>query len=253
MKASEYPRFFEFETTHWWFRGLHSILLQTLDELGLKTDARILDAGCGTGGLLAAIRRNADGRVFGFDLSAEAARFWPKRRLSAVWRASVNAIPLQSNCMDAVICVNVFECDEVDPPTAYRELWRITKPGGYLILSVPAHQWLGSEIHDAAINGSRRFNRKELAAIVDTCAVDIERMTHLFPFFLPAIATWRAIASLGRRSQKMEVRTDLFQSPKWINELLFLLTQAERSLLKHTNFPFGSSLLCVLRKTVGTH
>lgn len=251
MKASEYPRFFEFETTHWWFRGLHAMLLQTLGGLGMGADARILDAGCGTGGLMARLRDKTDGTVFGFDLSAEAAAFWPERRLSTAWRASVNAIPLASDCMDAVFCINVFECDEVDPAAAYRELWRVTKPGGYLILSMPAHHWLGNEVHDAAIDGSRRFVRKELAAMVETRPVEIQRMTHLFPFFLPAIAAWRFVAAL--RPGEVEAHTDLSRLPKWINELLFLVTQAERSLLKHMDFSFGSSLLCVARKAGGVH
>ncbi len=249
MKPSEYPRFFEFETTHWWFRGLHSMLLQTLGELGIGAGSCILDAGCGTGGLMVRLRGNIDGTVFGFDSSAEAARFWPDRELTTAWCASVNTIPLASECMDAVFCINVFECDEVDPATAYGELWRITKPGGYLILSMPAHHWLGNEIHDIAINGSRRFVAKELRALVDTRPMEIQRMTHLFPIFLPAIAAWRFAAAMGPRPDKTEARTDLSQLPKWLNEPLFLLTQAERWLLKHMDFPFGSSLLCVARKT----
>ncbi len=247
MKASEYPRFFEFETTHWWFRGLHSILLQTLGEINIGANTRILDAGCGTGGLMTKLGVGA--QVFGFDIAAETTGFWPEQNRATAWRASVNAIPLASESMDVVFCINVFECDDVDPATAYGELWRITKPGGTLILSMPAHHWLGNETHDAAIKGSRRFVREDLAALVNTRAVEIERMTHLFPFFLPAIAAWRFAAAMGPRGYEAEARTDLSRLPKWINEPLFLLTQAERLLLKHMDFPFGSSLLCVARKT----
>lgn len=67
--------------------------------------------------------------------------------------------------------------------------------------------------------------------------------------YLPAIAAWRFAAAMAPRRGETEARTDLSRLPKWINEPLFLLTQAERWLLKHMDFPFGSSLLCVARKT----
>jgi SAM-dependent methyltransferase len=248
MKASEYPRFFELETTHWWFRGLHSVLIKTLGDLGLGDESLVLDAGCGTGGLMALLSDNTDATVIGFDIAAEASQFWTARGLATTFRGSVNAIPLQTDSLDAVFCINVFECDEVEPATAYEELWRVAKPGGYLILSMPAHHWLGDKTHDAAVNGSRRFVRKELAAIVNSRPAEIKLMTHLFPFFLPVITAWRFINGIRPRAPEAEAHTDLSRLPNWINTSLFLLTQVERMLLKFMGFPFGSSLLCVARK-----
>ena len=228
------------------------MLTQTLGDLGLGAGARILDAGCGTGGLMKSLGDNTKSTVIGFDLAAGASRFWPERGLVNTFRGSVNAIPLPTDSLDAVFCINVFECDEVDPATAYEELLRVTKPGGHLILSMPAHHWLGDETHDAAVNGSLRFVRKELAALVKTRPVEIERMTHLFPFFLPVIAGWRFVNAMRPRSRETEARTDLSRLPDWINAPLFLLTQVERRLLEYMDFPFGSSLLCVVRKTASS-
>ena len=248
MKASEYPRFFEFETTHWWFRGLHSLLGDVLRGFDLDNTARVLDAGCGTGGLMARLRAATPARVFGFDLAGEATPFWAKRDIATAFRASVNEIPLATDSMDAVFCINVFECDEVDPLTAYHELWRITRPGGHIVLSMPAHHWLGNRVHDAAVNGSRRFTRPDLAAIVTTRPVVIERHTHAFPLFLPMIAAWRFAAALRQKLVNAEPQTDLSTLPAWLNALFYGITQMERRLLRRMDFPFGSSLLCVLRK-----
>lgn len=250
MKASEYPRFFEFETSHWWFRGLHSILCDILRGFDLDGGARVLDAGCGTGGLMARLAAAGPARVFGFDLAAEAAPFWARRGIDTGFRASVDAIPLAADSFDAVFCINVFECNEVEPLAAYQELWRITRPGGHIVLSAPGHHWLGNRVHDAAINGSRRFTRREFADIVATRPAMTLRNTHAFPLFLPPIAIWRFAAALRRRlGHEAEAQTDLAALPRWINEPLYGLTQIERALLRHMDFPFGSSLLCVLRKT----
>ena len=250
MIASEYPRFFKFEITHWWFRGLHSVLREILRGIDLDGSSRVLDAGCGTGGLMARLQSETAARVFGFDLAAEACPFWEKRGITTGIRASANDIPLATDSIDVVFCINLFECDEVDPATAYQELWRITKPGGHIILSTPAHHWLGNKAHDAAINGSRRFTRKELAQIAAARPVIVERNTHIFPLFLPMIAAWRVASALRQKFGTTEARTDLTDVPFLINETLYGLTQVERGLLKLIDFPFGSSLLCVLRKTV---
>jgi SAM-dependent methyltransferase len=250
MIASEYPRFFKFEISHWWFRGLHSILREVLRGIDLDGVSHILDAGCGTGGLMAQLQNESAAQVFGFDLAAEACPFWEKRGITTGVRASINDIPLATNSIDVVFCINLFECDEVDPATAYQELWRITKPGGHIILSMPAHHWLGNKAHDAAINSSRRFTRKELAQITAARPVIAERNTHIFPLFLPMIAVWRGVAALRQKFGATEARTDLSEVPFFINETLYGVTQVERWLFKLMNFPFGSSLLCVLRKAV---
>jgi SAM-dependent methyltransferase len=252
MKESEYPRFFAFETSHWWFRGLHSILIQTLNDIDVAARPLVLDAGCGTGGLMAKLRDNAVGDIIGFDLSEEASHFWAKRNLSTACRASINDIPLPPDSIDVVFCVNVFECNEVDPEVAYAELWRITKPGGYIILSMPAHHWLGSKRHDAAINGSRRSTRKEFRAIMETRPITMKRMTHLFPLFLPLIAAWRFVTGILSLFQNAAPQTDLAHLPKPINEILFRCTQVERCIVKHMDVPFGSSLLAVARKKSAT-
>ena len=248
MKASEYPRFFEFETTHWWFRGLHSVLGDILRDLDIDSSARVLDAGCGTGGFMARLRAATTASVFGFDLANEAPPFWEKREIATAFRASVNEIPLATDSIDTVFCINVFECDEVDPLTAYHELWRITRPGGHLVLSMPGHHWLGNKAHDAVIHTSRRFTRRDLAAILATRPVVIKRHTHAFPLFLPMIAAWRFGAAVRQKFVDVEPQTDLSTLPLWLNETLYGLTQVERWLLRRLDFPFGSSLICVLRK-----
>ncbi len=249
MLASEYPRFFEFETRLWWFRGLHSVLGDIARGFDLGPSARVLDAGCGTGGLVARLKALTAARVYGFDINAAAAPFWARRDFRTGLRASAEAMPMADETFDAVFCINVFECHEVEPLKAYHEMWRVTKPGGHIVVSAPGHHWLASDEHDEAVNGSRRFTRGEFAAIFHTRPVVIERNTHLFAPFLPIVAAWRLAVGLRRRLLgPKKGKTDLSPLPAWINGPLYGVTQVERAILRHVDLPFGSSVLCVLRK-----
>lgn len=248
MEPHEYQTLFDCETSYWWYKGLRAILLDTLASLGMDTRSVVLDAGCGTGQNLAAVRDDVTPHVFGFDLASEAAVFWPERRLDGVCRASVNEIPFQSNTFDAVICVDVLECDAVREDIAYGELWRATKPGGYVVLVVPAYDWLMSREHHLAVRASRRYTGRRLKALLTSRPVELIRITHLFGALLPAVAFYRLVLCRIRAASGSVPRSEL--QPIWpvVNQALFNIVNLERLLLKGLDLPFGSSILAVVRK-----
>jgi len=248
VEPHEYQTLFENEASYWWFRSLHSVLLDTVNDLGLGPDDSILDAGCGTGQNLVNMTRQVTNRAYGFDLAAEAAPFWSRRGLQTVCRASVNDIPFADDTFNAVISVDVLECDAVDETRAYHEMWRVLKKGGHLILLVPAYDWLMTKDHHRAVGASRRYSRSRLQAVLRTRPVTLIRMTHLFGALLPAIAAYRLTLSYFPRHKAGPPTSEIQPLPPVVNETLFRIMGFERRFLRRWDLPFGSSILAVVRK-----
>lgn len=251
MESQEYQTLFQYETGYWWFKGLHKILLETLGNLDGNAGLVVLDAGCGTGQNLVNVRDQVTSWAFGLDVAAETLPFWRQRELSTVCCASVNEIPFASQTFDVVMSVDVLECTDVRQEQAYEEMWRVMRPGGHLILVVPAYDWLMSYEHHRAVQASRRYTRRRLSALLKRRPVDVIRMTHLFATLLPAVAAYRLLFQHLTKQVRDRPRSELRPLPQVINDLLLRTVDMERLLLRIFDLPFGSSILTVARK-VGT-
>lgn len=248
MEAHEYQTLFEFETSYWWFRGLHLILLDALEAAGVGPHDAVLDAGCGTGQHLVNLTERISRQAFGFDLARDAAPFWAARGLDRVCLASVNDVPFPADTFQAVTSVDVLECDAVSEQRAYDEMWRVLKPGGYLILIVPAYEWLMTEEHHRAVGASRRYSKDRLKALLNTRPVEIVRMTHVFGCLFPAIAIYRLGLPYFRRKSEGPPTSELRPLHPALNKLFIWIMQGERRFLRRWDLPFGSSILTVVRK-----
>lgn len=248
METHEYQTLFELEPLYWWFRGLHLILLDTLRSVGLGQHEPVLDAGCGTGQNLVNIGRQITSTAYGFDVSSEAALFCKKRGLTNVCRASINDMPFAPATFAAVVSVDVFECDSVLEDQAYEEIWRVLRPGGYMVLVVPAYEWLMTPEHHKAVHASRRYTKSRLAALLRKRPVELLRITHLFASLFPAVAAYRLGLRLAPGDSDGPPRSELKPMHPALNSLLFNIVKAERQFLKLGNLPFGSSIMAVARK-----
>jgi len=248
VEAHEYQTLFEFESSYWWYRSLHAVLVETLLSLGLGSESSILDAGCGTGQNLANIGEQVTSRSCGFDLAREAAPFWAKRGLQRVCRASINDIPFADASFDAAVSVDVLECDAVNEDQAYSELWRVVKDRGYLILVVPAYDWLMTPEHHKAVRASRRYSRAKVAGLLKTKPVHIIRMTHVFGSLLPLVAGYRLGLRYFKGNADGPPKSELRPMHPLINNSLFAVMSLERQLLRVCDIPFGSSIMAVARK-----
>src|ERR1700679_1275746 len=151
MDHAEYALMDAAEDRMWWYRALHARLLDNLAAV----HGRVLDAGCGTGGFLALLRqRRPDLTGFGVEWDPTAASRTRDKSGAAVVRGSVNALPFASGGFDAAISADVLCHAAVDPAAALAELKRVLRPGGRLIVNMPAYQWLLSA-HDRQVHNAR--------------------------------------------------------------------------------------------------
>jgi SAM-dependent methyltransferase len=247
MEAYEYATLYEYETFYWWYRGLHSILLEQLLALNLPPSARVLDAGCGSGQNLWNLQRRTPYEAFGFDFSAHASKYWKVRDVHRAALASINDIPFPEASFDAVMSVDVLESDAVDEAAACGELWRVTRAGGFVILVVPAYKWLLTEEHHRAVHASRRYTRRDAVGLLKRFPAEIVRCTHLFAILFPAIAAYR-LALRQRPKGSAEPHSELQRFPAPVNALFTQMMELERRVVRHIDLPVGSSILLIARK-----
>src|SRR5206468_4219676 len=165
MQPNEYKTMFRVEGTHWWYGALHRLIFQALEaELPGWREKEILDVGCGTGAILKQLG-NPEKNV-GIDLAPEAISFCRQRGLDNVRQGAIGALPFADASFDAVICSSVLYHQWVgDIAGAVREFYRILRPGGLLLVNVPAFGFLHSA-HDDAVMTARRFRISEIRALL---------------------------------------------------------------------------------------
>ena len=242
MDPGEYEAMLALDERHWWYRGRRAVLDAVLARIELPPHARILDAGCGSGRTLDDLARR--GAVHGIELNPLGVRAARLRR-HEVQEAPVEAIPHEDASFDLVACLDVLEHTE-DDAVALRELRRVTKPGGRLIVTVPAHPRLWSH-HDELNGHRRRYTPRSLATAAGDCGWSLERRTGFnVVYLLPAALVRIARRSgTGDRAGKSELRL----TPPRLDPALELPLRAEAALIRRGHdLPPGLSLLAVLRK-----
>src|SRR5439155_15963074 len=128
LEAEEYARIARLEEAHWWYAGMRRAMLLLLDEeVRAAKPQRILDAGCGTGGMLGPLERF--GTAFGVDLAPEAAAIWCERGLKQVTRGSVTALPFADGAFDLVTSFDVgYHLAAADDTRTFAPLARSPRP-----------------------------------------------------------------------------------------------------------------------------
>ena len=143
---------------HWWYRGRRRIIRAELERLPLPADALVLDAGCGSGRTLAGPRRLR--QASGIELDEDAAEVARSRGHGEVRVGRLEELPWPDASFDLITCLDVIE-HTPDDRTALRELHRVCRPGGWLLVTVPAYPALWS-LHDEANHHYRRYSRAAL-------------------------------------------------------------------------------------------
>ena len=228
---------------HWWYRGRRRIIRAELDRLPLPRPARILDAGCGSGRTLQELV--GYGEVSGLELDPDAAEMARGRRLGEVVVGRLEELPCEESSFDLITCLDVIEHTPHDDP-ALRELLRVCRPGGFMLLTVPAYPALWSR-HDEANHHFRRYTRRTLRATALQAGWGIARLSS-FNSLLLALAAAVRLAQRHRGTGN-GYTNDLDVGPTWLNRVLEQPLRAEAGWLSRGgSLPAGLSLVAVLRK-----
>ncbi len=248
-RTDEHDAMFASETTLWWYIALREYVLDWLRLADTMPRAvlTILDAGCGTGGMLE--RLMPYGTAIGIDLAPHAIRIAHDRRGCRVAQGSLVALPFAAETFDAAVSLDVIsDAGVAIEAAALDELHRALRPGGRLVLNLPAFASLAGE-HDVAVRTARRYTTKEARALVEAHGFHVERCSYWNMAPTPAI--W-LVRRLSRRKplDSATAHSDITPPAAPINRLLLGITRLERRLLHRVpRLPFGSSLLILARKT----
>lgn len=243
MEEHHYPILFEVEESHWWYVGRRHIIEEFVrdisNDLG-RSDLRILDVGCGTGANLKMLA--AFGTAHGVDISQQALEFCRQRGLDNVRLGAAESLPYEDELFDLVTALDVIEHLD-DDQVGLREVSRVLRPGGQVLLFVPAFMFLWG-VQDEVSNHRRRYNREELISKVKAAGFEIKTVGYAnFTFFLPVLMV-RSVM----RAFRIRTETEYGINLPVLNKPLAKLFSAETSRLKRGGFPFGVSLICVARK-----
>jgi SAM-dependent methyltransferase len=242
VRPTEYDAMFQLEDHYWWFDGSMRFVLSALNDTPARESGRILDAGCGTGGLL---RRLVHRKAWGVEIASDGIRLCRRRGLENVLQASVTKLPFQSNSFEVVLSIDVLVHQWVpDDVSALREIHRVLVPGGFILLQVAAYRALWSA-HDAATLTRHRYTRDELAEKVKRAGFAIVRITYRNTFLSPLAVL---IKLLRRAWASNATKSDLVVLPRLVDRALFVVVAFENYVARRVSLPFGVSIFCVAQK-----
>jgi ubiquinone/menaquinone biosynthesis C-methylase UbiE len=243
MMEHTYPILYAVEESHWWHIGRRRIIRSFVQEIcGQIKDrrARILDVGCGTGANLMML--SEFGEAEGVDVSPDALNFCRERGLQNVKLGAAESLPYEDHTFDLVTALDVVEHID-DDVAGLREMCRVLRPGGRLLLFVPTFMFLWG-VQDDVSHHRRRYRLPELARAVTEAGLEVERTTYAnITFFLPILAGRKLMRFAGIRTESENSIT----IPA-LNGFFGAIFGAERHWLRQLNIPFGVSGLCVARR-----
>lgn len=226
MQHDEYLKLAEVEDRMWYFRSLHAHVRRAFGA-ALRPGAAVLDAGCGTGGLILRLREAEPAATFaGIDFMPVACELARRRCGPAVdvRVASITALPFADASFDALVSADVV-CQVPDPEVAAREFFRVLRPGGTVVINVPAYMWMWS-YHDDSCQTQHRYTRPEIDALLAGAGFAERRTTHWNALPFPAV--W-AKRKLFRRSTDT---SDVKEYPRWVDAAFGGLMALEHAWLR---------------------
>lgn len=247
MQPSEYKNIFLNEETHFYYRSTHDTVLRLIEKnLPSKKPLKILDAGCGTGFFMSKLKKF--GVVFGVDINPEAVKFAKKRGVKNITLSSVEKLPFKDNFFDILVSVDVLYHQEVGSDVkALEEFCRVLKPGGIVVLKVPAFNWLRGH-HDIVVKTRRRYTKNELAQKLKKAGLEIKRLSYGNMAIFPVALLKRVTDGLKKNHS-----SDIDTVSPLINKTLMKIMKVENKILTSTGLPFGLSVFAVAQKSEGTY
>jgi SAM-dependent methyltransferase len=250
MLAPEYDTMRRVEDSYWWYAVLRDAVVDEVRRLAQGMErARILDAGCGTGGTLARLREaNPAWDLRGIDFSPHAVEHTRARGIEKVEQGDVAQLPMPDGALDGIVSLDVLYHRNVHEGRAVTEFHRVLQTGGFLILNLPAFDALTGS-HDKAVGGVRRYTKERVRALLEPAGFQIERQQYWNAWLFPPVMGWRLLSRAMTSNQTMEqTKSDLSQLPPWLNASLAAIGRTDFALCRSLSLPFGTSVFTAARK-----
>lgn len=247
-KRHEYAAMAKAEKELWWYRSLHELTIKKIKAYSFTPNARILDAGCGTGGMLAYLKSKGYTNIEGFDLSSDAIEYANEYTDLNVRLLDIldSDKAYEKNRFDIVISNDIL-CLLAEPQDkiALTKLLSLLKPGGVLIMNLPANN-IFKGTHDKTLNVLRRYSKSKITSLVGESA-EIKESIY-WPFTLsPLIFIVRFSQRIKMLFNKNEnFLSDVKLPPAFLNKIFYGLISWENSFMKTK--PWGSSVFVVMQK-----
>lgn len=226
------------EDTHWWHLAKRSLVAGILasEEAGDPC----LDVGCGGGAMM--LQAAGHSQTFGVDLSSQALSHARSRGLSRLARAEGSALPFAEGSFGSALALDVVE-HHPRPEQILSEIRRVLRPGGFLVVTVPAFHWMWSYA-DHVLGHYRRYTKSGLSGDLRSAGFDVERVTYFHSWLLPVAWVVRKLRALAGETQT----ADDFALPGLLNRILLLIARTELRYVRRRDLPFGLSLVAVCRR-----
>jgi SAM-dependent methyltransferase len=244
MQQHTYAIMDEVEGSHWWFVGRRAIMESFLETIvqSLKSNVqslKMLDVGCGTGANLEMLSQY--GEAEGVDVSDDALEFFRRKGLK-VQKGLAETLPYDDETFDLTTALDVVEHLD-DDIAGLKEMYRVTKRGGYSLVFVPAFMWLWG-VQDDVSNHRIRYTRSQIVERLEKAGYEIERATYAnVTFFAPILA-----GRVFMRATGIKPESENNVNVSALNGVFGKLFASERFWLRNLNFPFGVSIVVVARK-----
>jgi SAM-dependent methyltransferase len=246
VKQGEYATMFEMEDTHWWYLGHRHLYIYLLERYCPEAArGKVLDAGCGTGGITQWFRERFNPEhLAGIEICEEAIAHCRERGLDDIQCCPVEDIHFPDDSFDLVTCFNVLYHHDVESDLeALKEMRRVLAPGGYLLISLPALRMLRGK-HDQAVEGIRRYRSEKLGQLLLEAGFDPIRITYFNLFLLPVMVAYRIWT---RIKDGENIHSDFWLPPVTVNKVLESVLILESRMVRHIDLPLGSSLIAIAR------
>ena len=247
MELSEYTTMALLEDSYWWYVGLKDLVHRALTSgVSGSRVVHALDAGCGTGARLVSLSEIFPGSlVVGMDIAKAAIDYAARKQKGHVVCGSANRLPFQAGTFDVGLCIDVLDVQGVEERVALQEIHRVLRPGGLLILNVPAFESLRGT-HDAAVHRRHRYQRGELRQALTQHGFAVEKLIYWNALLFPLVFVVRRWLRPGNGT--VAPRSDLWPLPQKLNRFLTALLAMDIRICTRINLPFGTSLFGIASK-----
>lgn len=242
MEDSEYDNIAALEENHWWYRGMARLSDELVAREIKEKRLKILDAGCGTGGMLRRLGR--DRLSFGIDFSPLALAHTQRTTSAPLCRASITHLPFAPQSFNLITSFDVLYHQAVlNDELALQSFYRALPPQGWVLIRVPAFEALRGA-HDLTVHTRHRYTAAELRQKLEHTGFKVKRLTYAnFFLFLP-IYCLRALQSSQHKTESSDVELP----QPLVNSLLEFILRVETWLIRFVNLPFGVSLFALAQK-----